>query len=263
MPALAQKRTTIRPLPAEPDAEVQARLERLAAIGARTAEVAHELRNALAVLETSLHLVRRSTGDHGDSRLHAHLERMAAQIHAGQAIVREVLDEVRGSRLERHPVELRSLVLEAVGGIEHADRVTIQVEADARSVDVDARQVRQLLVNLVRNAVEALQGSEQGGVVRVRASVEDATDSHAMVANERAIATSALRIEVSDDGPGLDPSVVSKLFSAFTTAKPGGTGLGLAVCKRIAQSHGGEISARALEPRGIAFQAVLPLPTTT
>ncbi|GAC1353562.1 MAG: hypothetical protein NVSMB47_06190 [Polyangiales bacterium] len=231
------------------DDEVRARLERLASIGARAAEVAHELRNALAVLETSLHLVRRAVkGSLEASKAEPHLARIAEQVHAGQAIVREVLDESRDA-LDLAPVDLRAMVLEVVAGAAHPDSVRLEAEAVRAKVVVDARQIRQLLLNLVRNAIEALtppRATPRPGTVRVTGSLSpDGME---------------LRIEVEDDGPGIDATVAARLFQPFASGKRGGTGLGLAVCRRIATAHGGELHAEPRVPRGTRMRLTLPLP---
>lgn len=223
--------------------EVRGRLERLASLGARSAELAHELRNALAVLETSLHILRRGLRASPDlSKVEPQLARMGEQIHLGQALVREALDEVRGNHAERVDVELRGLVLEVVAGVARPEGVEVEVDVAPGRVSVDPQQMRQLLVNLVRNAVEALAGRPRG-VVRVLARVE----------------ASVLVLRIEDDGPGIDAAIAPRLFQAFVSGRAGGTGLGLAVSRRIAEAHGGRIAARPVEPRGTAMEVVIPV----
>jgi two-component system sensor histidine kinase PilS (NtrC family) len=227
------------------DDEVRQRLERLAALGARSAEVAHELRNALSVLETSLHLAKRAVRGNPDveQRLVLHFARMAEQIHAGQAIVREALDSTRLGVMERAPVDLRSFLLEVVSAVQRPDSVSVDVEAPAAQVSIDARQIRQLLLNLLRNAFEALAARDGGGAVRVVARVDGGS----------------LGVEIHDDGPGIDPALELRLFQPFATGKRGGTGLGLAVCRRIAEAHGGGIEVRRVEPHGTVMAVDIPL----
>jgi signal transduction histidine kinase len=227
------------------DEEVRLRLEQLASLGARTAEVAHELRNALSVLETSLHLAKRAARAHPgvEERLSPHFQRMSEQIHAGQAIVREALDQARLGAAERAPVDLRSFLFEVVSAIERPESVAVEVDAPSATVRIDARQMRQLLLNLLRNAVEALAAAAGNGIVRVLARIADGT----------------LAIEVQDDGPGIDATVAKRLFQPFATGKRGGTGLGLAVCRRIAEAHGGVIRARPVEPHGTSMSVEIPL----
>ncbi|GAC1352387.1 MAG: hypothetical protein NVSMB1_14760 [Polyangiales bacterium] len=211
--------------------------------------MAHELRNALSVLETSLHMVRRTLENHSGlpPNVDVHLKRMAEQVHAGQAIVREVLDEGRDAVVERDEVDLRTMVMEVVAGVVRPAGVKVDVDVPQRRVSIDPRQTRQLLLNLVRNAVEAIALQEQvgsePGLVRVIAKVID----------------DGLMIEVHDNGPGVDEAIAPRLFQAFASGKSGGTGLGLVVCRRIAQAHGGDISVRNIEPHGTAFVVRLHL----
>jgi len=224
--------------------EIRGRLERLASLGARSAELAHELRNALAVLETSLHLVRKSLKGSPDlPRVEIQLSRMAEQVHTGQALVLEALDEVRAHAPERAPIDLRSLVLEVVAGVSRPDHVGLEVEVAAHTVSIDARLMRQLLLNLVRNAVEVLAPREEPGIVRV---IGKRVGSN-------------LLLVVEDNGPGIDERVAPRLFQAFNTSKRNGTGLGLAVCRRIAEAHGGQIVARPAEPRGTTMEVLIPV----
>lgn len=224
--------------------QIRGRLERLASLGARSAELAHELRNALAVLETSLHLVRKSLKGSDDlPRVEKQLSRMAEQIHAGQALVREALDEVSAHAPERANIDLRALVLEVVAGIERPDHVALEVEVRGDTVAIDARLMRQLLLNLVRNAIEAVGARPEPGRVLVTGK---------RVGDE-------LVLVVEDNGPGIDPHVAPRLFQAFNSNKSNGTGLGLAVCRRIAEAHGGRITARPAQPRGTAMEVFIPV----
>jgi two-component system sensor kinase FixL len=115
------------------------------------------------------------------------------------------------------------------------------VKVDGGRVQIDPGLIRQLLLNLVRNAVEAL--GQGPGTVRILGIVAGAE----------------LTIRIEDDGPGIDESIAPRLFQAFTTGKRGGTGLGLAVCKRIAEAHGGKIIASRIEPHGTAMEVVIPV----
>lgn len=196
------------------------------------------------MLETSLHLVRKALkGSEDLPKVERQLSRMAEQVHAGQALVREALDEVRAHSPERTPIDLRALVLEVVAGIERPDHVSLEVEVRGDTVAIDARLMRQLLLNLVRNAIEALAARPEPGRVRVVGK---------RVGSE-------LLLVVEDNGPGIDPDVAPRLFQAFNTSKSNGTGLGLAVCRRIAEAHGGQIHARRAEPRGTAMEVLIPV----
>jgi len=107
----------------------------------------------------------------------------------------------------------------------------------------DRVQLQQVILNLVLNAVEAMSDLEEAvRALRIR------TDTDA--------AGGAL-VSVADTGPGLDPARVDRLFEAFYTTKPGGLGMGLAICRSIVEAHGGRLWASANEPRGAVFQFTL------
>lgn len=173
-------------------------------------------------------------------KLEAHFQRMAEQIHVGQSLVREALDDVRAARPERTDTDLRGLVLEVVAGVARPEGVGLEVDVARARVSVDPQLMRQLLLNLLRNAVEAIGSST--GTVRVVGKVDE-----------------ALTLSVEDDGPGIDAAIAPRLFQAFATSKANGTGLGLAVCRRIAEAHGGRIEARRRDPHGTAIDVTIPL----
>jgi two-component system sensor kinase FixL len=108
---------------------------------------------------------------------------------------------------------------------------------------MDRVQIQQVIVNLVRNSVDALQDSDRRSItVRTRRS-----------------ASGDVSIAVSDSGPGLDPNIAAKLFEPFNTSKKNGMGIGLTVCRSIVQEHGGKIGAAAAPEGGVVFTVELPL----
>jgi signal transduction histidine kinase len=115
------------------------------------------------------------------------------------------------------------------------------------SAPVDARMLRQALLNLVINAIQAMP---RGGTVTLGA-VQERRDGIAWV-----------RIEVTDTGPGVPPELTERIFEPFFTTKAAGTGLGLAVVKRIVEAHKGELSLKSATGEGARFTLRLPLATT-
>jgi signal transduction histidine kinase len=119
---------------------------------------------------------------------------------------------------------------------------------DLPRVAVDAAQVQQVIVNLVRNAIEALSQTEgTAGAPEVTIST-------------RLSPQSDVEIAVCDNGPGLAPAVIARLFDPFCSTKPNGTGLGLAISRTIIKSHQGSLEHRPNSPRGACFIARIPLP---
>ena len=130
----------------------------------------------------------------------------------------------------RRKVEVGPLV-RRVAGLETRVPVTVE-DGKAVTIDVDPDQIEQLLINLTKNGAEAAAGT--GGGVRLSWTLVEKP-------------TPALEIRVDDDGPGLPPS--ANLFVPFFTTKPGGSGIGLVLCRQIAEAHGGTLSL-ANRPQG-------------
>ena len=205
--------------------------ERLAALGELAAVVAHEVRNPLCVLINSVAGLREivrtgaTAARLGDAEVFAAMATEEAN-HLNR-IVSDLLEFARP-----HPPDLRvgSLVpvLETVAAATILDgRVCVEIAADLPSVQVDALFMQRALVNIVLNA---LQATAKDGTVTVRASTEQIDGS------------SFVRVDVTDDGLGIPAEVRSSIFEPFFTTKASRTGLGLAVVKRIVDSHGGKLA---------------------
>ncbi|WNZ62703.1 ATP-binding protein [Myxococcus sp. MxC21-1] len=124
-------------------------------------------------------------------------------------------------------------------------RVELDLADDVPSVTVDERMMRQAFLNLAINAVQAMP---QGGMLR--ASVR------------RATGTPEVEVQFVDSGPGISPDVRARIFEPFFTTKAKGTGLGLAVVKRIIESHQGRVALESLPGQGTTFRLYLPLDTS-
>jgi signal transduction histidine kinase len=216
------------------------RSERLATFGQLVGSIGHELRNPLGVIESSLFLIRGRVGD--DERVKKHLERIGDQVRLSSEIISGLLDMVRDRPLPRERVPLAALVSGAVESLQRPAEVGLSVGAlEGLEVGGDASQLRQAIVNLVLNAFEA---SAPRGEVRVQARREGAT----------------VVIDVEDTGPGVAESVRGRLFEPLITTKDHGSGLGLALAKRVAERHGGSIGHEPRPGGGARFTLRLPVP---
>lgn len=231
--------------------EAQAQLlrsERLASMGQLAAGIAHEVNNPLGSILIYAHLLCEDLA--GDAERRADAELILREANRCRSIVGGLLDFARQSKVERSAVDLRELAEEAGRNVaaQVADpRLVLRVLASPElpAAHVDRDQLLQVLLNLVRNAADALPG---GGTVTVAVSHVAATGEHV--------------IEVSDTGPGIPLEHMDKLFSPFFTTKPvgRGTGLGLPICYGIVKMHRGSISARN-HGHGATFEVRLPAST--
>lgn len=218
------------------------RATRLAAAGAVGASVVHELRNALAVVSSSLFLAQRDR--HDDARLQQHLAKATEEVRHAHAVVSAVLGLARGEALAREQTSVASLVSSAKSAVVLPTNVTFSVAITPRDLNVmgDPILLERLLSNLYLNAIEALAGRGLGAI-QTRARL---VDGH-------------IEIEVDDDGPGFDPTLAASLFDPLVTTKEGGTGLGLALVRAVAEAHGGDVTAERISSEsGSRFRVRLP-----
>jgi signal transduction histidine kinase len=211
------------------------RAERLAATGELAANVAHELRNPLSVIETSAFIVAERA--RSDERIARHARRIADQVAIAGQIVSELLEAARGRPLTAGRVDLTEVARAAVAQVPcpAGKSVTLELPRELPAVWADGPRIRQVLTNLIRNAIEALQGP---GRVALTAHQ---TDRDVLVA-------------VSDDGPGIEPEHLPRLFEPLFTTKPDGTGLGLSLSRKVVRALGGDLTARNRPEGGACFE---------
>jgi two-component system sensor kinase FixL len=167
-------------------------------------------------------------------------------LRAGR-IVRRLRAFVARGEVERQVERLSTLIEDAVrlgltGASERGVRSFVSLDPAASHVLADRVQIQQVLVNLLRNAVEALRNGEVSDI-----SVTTRQDGDTVV------------IAVEDTGPGIDPAILPRLFQAFASGKQDGMGLGLSICRTIIEAHGGRIWAEPGKERGTVFRFTLPL----
>jgi two-component system, NtrC family, sensor kinase len=217
---------------------------KLAAIGELAAGVAHEINNPLfAILGLTEFLLKEAEpGTQQYERL-ALIQQTGLEI---KEIVRALLDFARENAEERHVVELEGIVRSTLDLIRRTNahkgvELVESYEAPSLEVHASGNQLKQVLLNLIANARQAMPN---GGTVRVA------------VRRERNQAV----VVVSDDGPGIAPDVVERIFEPFFTTKrdTGGTGLGLSVSLGIAEAHGGSLSVLSQPGAGATFALRLP-----
>jgi len=218
--------------------------ERLATIGQFAAGIGHELRNPLGVMETSVFLLRQHFQQQPtppDPKVLRHLDKISAEVKRSTSTINDLLELARNRPPHRREIPLRALLEGAVAAAHLPSTVDVAIDAPASDVArLDPDQITRVLTNLLINASQAMEGT---GHVDVRA----------------ARAGDVTTIRVHDTGPGVPAELGQRIFEALFTTKAKGTGLGLALCLRIAEAHGGTVT---LEPTdsGAAFQISIPDP---
>jgi signal transduction histidine kinase len=217
----------------------QARQERLATYGQLVASIGHDLRNPLGVIETSLFILKGRAPP--DDRVQKHLTRIGEQLQVANGIIGNLLDLVRERPLAREAVALADVVRGAADAVQRPGEVALEQLglSDLPAVSGDPVQLRQVFVNLVQNAVQAAGAA---GRVWVRGGREPG----------------GVAIAVEDTGPGVDPGTRRRLFEPLITTRDGGTGLGLALVKRIVERHGGTVGYEDRSGGGARFTVRLP-----
>lgn len=220
--------------------------ERLATIGKMAAHVTHEIRNPLSSIGLNIELLEEEVASAADKAESLQLvAAIKAEVERLSRIAEQYLSVARRPRPQLEREKAEDLVRELFSFVRpELDRAGVKsrIEEDASlpEVDLDESQLRQALLNLIRNAHEAMP---QGGELVV--SVRHAADG-------------GVEIDVDDDGPGIPEDVRASIFDPFFTTKQRGTGLGLAVTREIIEAHGGTIGCESRSPQGTRFRIVLP-----
>ena len=219
--------------------------ENLAALGELSAGIAHEFKNALATISGYAQLIPESS----PSEATDYAKKIVEQTRNITHMVAEFLKYARPLEIPEERVEMEQVVKHAVTEVAHAmPQVKIECTGNFGEVAGDEGLLRQALLNLARNAVEACSEADSGGHVTLRGE---------MIEGEEA---GWQRIVVADNGPGIASAALPKLFRPFFTTKSNGTGLGLAVVQKIIVQHGGQVEVRNCPKGGAEFIVTLPLP---
>jgi two-component system sensor histidine kinase HydH len=220
------------------------RSERLAAIGGLAAGVAHEIRNPLTSVKL---LLQHAASRGGDAVVAAgRVGLILDEIERMEATIQGLLDFSRPAQPQRKLHYVRDTLQRALHLVEgRAEKQNVHMELNFGSepilINGDPQQLHQVFVNLLINAIEAMP---QGGQLKVTLRGDPIEEQ--------------LTVVISDSGVGIPPDLLPRLFEPFATAKERGTGLGLAVSRRILEEHGGAIAVRPRSPHGTTFEVTLP-----
>jgi signal transduction histidine kinase len=229
-----------------------ARQERLSMLGQVAGTVSHELRNPLSAIRNSMALVRQLTTGKGTGVERA-LDRVDRNVERCARIINDILDFTRVRELTREPVKLDACLGETLAEISVPSSVIVRREfLFADEVPLDRERFRQIIVNLVDNAAQAL--ADAGWV--------PADDRQRTITVRTEAAGPHVRLSVSDNGPGIPQDRLPKIFEPLFTTKSFGVGLGLPMVRQIVEQHGGTIDVESTVDEGTAFTIWLPRQAT-
>jgi signal transduction histidine kinase len=221
------------------------RAEQLAMVGQMAAGIAHEVRNPLMAIK----ILVQAAAEGGERALSGHdLDVLEEEICRLERLITTLLDFARPPGPQKRPLDVGMLACqsaELVAGQAELHDVTVLCETpeEPAIVEADAGQIRQVLLNLLLNALDAMP---EGGELRVQVGLVAEDDG------------GGVAIDVEDTGSGLPSGLGETIFEPFVSTKETGTGLGLSVCRRIVEMHGGRITAANRSTGGSRFQVVLP-----
>jgi two-component system sensor kinase FixL len=228
--------------------EVQAELihvSRLNDLGQMVSALAHEVNQPLAAMINYINGARRLFAAGNQAGGQQAIERVAEQADRARQIIRRLRDLAKKNESEKRresvPATIEEAAALALVGVGQKLKLDIRVAEDASEAVIDKIQIQQVLINLMRNAVEAMAS---------------------MARRELSVTASRLNemveIRVTDNGPGLPETVRARLFEPFVTTKPDGMGVGLSVCRAIVEAHGGELHGGDAPGGGTVFRFTIP-----
>lgn len=228
-----------------------ARLARLNELGEMASTLAHELNQPLSAIANYVQgCVRLTDQLPGETatRMRFALSETAKQALRAGDIIRHLREFVTRGETDKHPEDIKRLIEEAsalalVGSRERGIRTDFRFSSNPSLVLADRVQVQQVLINLMRNAMEAMRDSGR----------------RELTITTRLLDTDMVEVTVADTGPGIAPDIAARLFQPFVTTKPSGMGIGLSICRRIINAHGGEIGVAGNAAGGATFTFTLPL----
>lgn len=219
-------------------------VERLSLVGQMAAGITHELRNPMAVVRGFLQLMREKS----PSNLDHYYRIVLDELDRANGIINDFLSLAQNRPMENELCDLHDIIMELTPLLWadanlRGQAIEVKLDEQVPALLLNGKEIKQLILNLARNAMEAMEGKGQ-------------------LTMETRLADSGVELLVTDTGPGIPPSQQAKLFEPFYTTKEKGTGIGLALCLSIIERHRGKISVRSGEGEGTTFTVFFPFAET-
>jgi two-component system sensor kinase FixL len=226
-----------------------AHVGRLGTLGEMVSGIAHEVNQPLTAISNYASACRRmvQAGTIGGEELAGTLDKIGAQAERAGQVIRGLRALVRRRDEQREPLDLNRLIRDVIKLVEFevrqaGYRLVLELSEPLPVTLGDAVQIQQVVLNLVRNGLDAMLERPGGDTIRIETAVE----------------AGAVEIRVTDSGPGLPAAAQQRLFEPFFTTKPQGIGLGLSICKSIINAHRGELHGETAPGGGARFRVRLP-----
>jgi two-component system, LuxR family, sensor kinase FixL len=223
-------------------------VSRLSEMSQMGSTLAHELNQPLTAITNYVETGRRWIELQNPAKAVENLEKAAGQASRAGEIIQGLRQFTEKGRTERRPEPINQVVEEAsalalIGATQIGVRTEFELAPGTPLATIDKVQIQQVLVNLIRNSIEAMAEAERR-VLTIRIALTNAA---------------LVEISVADTGPGIPEDIMAKLFRPFMTTKPKGMGIGLSISRSIVQAHGGELRAERNADGGATFRVTLPL----
>jgi PAS domain S-box-containing protein len=217
------------------------RAERLAAIGETAAMVGHDLRNPLQAISSATYFLKKKLAPVGDEKTREMLEAVENSVAHSDKIVNDLLEYSEDIRLELSETTPKSITRDALLDVKIPQNISVSDMASYEpKMRVDTAKIKRVFINLIENAVDSMPN---GGKLTITSNKSN----------------NYVELMFTDTGVGIPQQVLRGLWKPLITTKPKGIGLGLAICKRIAEAHGGSIIVDSKEGKGTTFTLTLPL----
>ncbi|MCM2304930.1 MAG: ATP-binding protein [Elusimicrobia bacterium] len=220
--------------------------ERLAAIGQMASVVGHEIRNPLAVINNSIYFIKTKLGTGGepDAKITKHIKIIESEIQQANGIINEILTYSRQRELQLEKVRINDWLEELLSVYPFPPHIAVDKLFDPANpfVEIDKTEMQQAVRNLVGNGIEVMP-APKGGKVTIRSTIPEA---------------GWVRVDIADAGSGIPQDVLDKIFAPFFTTKARGTGLGLAVVRKVVDHHKGKVDVESTVGVGTTFKLYIP-----